>query len=209
MLGAENKSIKDSTLSGYFYHIRGTSDINSVYLQFVTKVNRLDISTQYIFVDSDATNSNSTNAFGLLVSSKVGKFTLSGAVSTVDKGTLNAAKFSDNGTKTPIYTATISGDGDIASATDTNSFKLSAGFSPIEKLSITGSYGYYDHGSQSSASPDNESTSAELTLKYTGFQNFTIFSAYVYSDHNGVGGWKGATASDSLNTFRLWVSYKF
>ena len=209
MLGAENKSIKDLALSGYYYHIRGASDINSVYLQVVTKINRINISTQYMFFDSDAANSNSTNAFGVLVSSKIGKFNLSGAVSTVDKGTLNAAKFSDNGIKTPLYTASICADGDIASATDTDAIKISAGFSPLEKFSITGVYGYYDHGSASSASPNNESTALELITKYTGFKDITIFAAYVYSDHNGVGAWKGCTAADDLNTLRIWMSYKF
>lgn len=209
MLGAENKSINNVALSGYYYFIKGASDINSIYLQAVTKVNRISLSTQYMFFDSDAANSNSTNAFGVLVSSKIGKFNLSGAVSTVDKGTLNAAKFSDNGIKTPLYTASICADGDIASATDTDAFKISAGFSPLEKLSITGTFGYYDHGSQSSASPNNESTAKELVVKYTGFKNMTIFAAYINSDHNGVGAWKGCTCTDALNSLRIWVSYKF
>jgi hypothetical protein len=120
-----------------------------------------------------------------------------------------AAKFSDNGIKTPLYTASISGDGDIAGATDTDSLKFSAGFSPVDKLTITGTYGYYDHGNDSSASPDNESTAKELVIKYTGFQNTTIFVAYVNSDHNGIGAWKGNTATDDLNSLRIWISYKF
>ncbi|MBN2419198.1 MAG: OprD family outer membrane porin, partial [Deltaproteobacteria bacterium] len=115
MLGAENKSIKDIALSGYYYHIKGASDINSVYVQLVTKLNNLNVSTQYMFFDSDASSSESTNALGVLVSTKLGRFDLSGAVSTVDDGTVNAAKFSDNGIKTPLYTASICADGDIAS----------------------------------------------------------------------------------------------
>ena len=209
MLGAENKSFKDLALSGYYYHIKGASDINSIYLQAVTEYKKINVSTQYMFFDSDAANSDSTNAVGVLVSTKIGNVDLSGAVSTVDKGTLNAAKFSDNGIKTPLYTASICADGDIASATDTDALKVSIGFSPMEKLSITGTFGYYDHGSHSSASPNNASTSAELVLKYTGFKNMTIFAAYVNSDHNGVGGWKGCTSEDSLNTLRIWASYKF
>lgn len=209
MLGVENKSFSDAAFSGYYYHIKGTSDINALYLQAVTKWKKINVSTQYMFFDSDAANSNSTNAFGVLVSTKLGRFNLSGAISTVDEGTLKAAKFSDSGVKTPLYTASICSDGDIASATDTDAIKISAGFSPIKKLTITGTYGYYDHGSQSSASPNNESTAAELVVKYTGFTNMTIFAAYVNSDHNGVGGWKGCTSEDSLNTLRIWVNYKF
>ena len=209
MLGVENKSIKDVALSGYYYHIKGPSDTNSLYLQVITKLKRINISTQYMLFDSDAANSKATNAYGFLASSKIGKFSLSGSVSTVDKGTLNAAKFSDNGIKTPLYTASICADGDIASATDTDSLKLSAGFSPVDKLSITGTFGYYDHGSHSSASPNNDSTSKELVIKYTGFKNTTIFAAYVNSDHNGIGAWKGCTCNDDLNTIRIWISFKF
>lgn len=209
MLGVENKSFEDLALSGYIYHVKAVADINALYLQTVTKFNNINIKAQYMFFDSDASSADSTNAFGVLASTKIGRVDLSAAVSTVDDGTLNAAKFSDNGIKTPLYTASICSDGDIASATDTDAFKISAGFSPIEKLTITGTYGYYDHGSQSSASPDNESTAAELVVKYTGFKNMTIFAAYVNSDHNGVGAWKGATPADALNSLRIWVNYKF
>ncbi len=211
MIGASNKSLPNTELNGYYYHIRDTYDydIDALYFDASVKVKAVDISAQYMYFNPDSGNTDETSAVGLKVSSKISKITLTGALSSVGKGTLNAARFSDSGIKTPLYTATICGDGDIAGATDTDSFKLSIGLSPVEKLTITGSYGYYDHGSATSARPDDESTSAELTLKYTGFENFTIFSAFIHSDHHGVGAWKGCTESDSLNTFRVWVSYKF
>lgn len=209
MLGAENKSIPGLKLSGYYYHINGVSDVDSFYLEAAGKIKAINVAGQYLYFDPDMPLSDETNAFGFLVSSKIGMFDLSGAFTSVGKGTMMAARFSDNGCKTPLYTQTISGDGDIAGATDTDSIKFTAGITPVEKLTLSLSYGYYDHGSASSASPDNESKSLELTAKYTGFENITLFAAIVNSDHNGVGGWKGATPSDDLNTFRIWASYKF
>ncbi len=209
MLGAENKTISGLTLSGYYYHIKSASDIDSFYLEASYKIKAINIAGQYLYFDPDMPLADETNAFGFLVSSKIGMFDLSGAFTSVGEGTMMAARFSDNGCKTPLFTQTISGDGDIAGATDTDSIKLTAGITPVEKLTISLSYGYYDHGSASSASPGNESKSTELTLKYTGWQNITLFAAYVNSDHNGVGGWKGATPSDGLNTVRVWASYKF
>jgi hypothetical protein len=209
MIGAENKTIPGLTLSGYYYHIKNTSDVDSFYFEATGKIKAINISGQYLYFNPDAPSADNTDAFGFLVSSKIGMFDLSGAFSSVGKGQMMAAKFSDSGIKTPLYTQTISGDGDIAGATDTDSYKLTAGITPVDKLTISLAYGYYDHGSASSASPGNESESTELTVKYAGFENITLFAALVNSDHNGVGGWKGATPSEDLNTVRVWASYKF
>jgi hypothetical protein len=209
MIGAENKTIPGVTLSGYYYHIKNTSDVDSFYFEAAGKIKAINLAAQYLYFDPDMALADETNAFGFLVSSKIGMFDLSGAFTSVGKGTMMAARFSDNSCKTPLFTQTISGDGDIAGATDTDSYKLTAGVTPVEKLTISLAYGYYDHGSTSSASPGNASKSKELTVKYAGWENITLFAAYVNSDHNGVGGWKGATASEDLNTVRVWASYKF
>jgi hypothetical protein len=209
MLGAENKSLPGLTLSGYYYHIKKTSDVDSLYFEAAGKIKAINLAAQYLYFNPDAPASDATGAIGFQVSSKIGMFDLSGAFTSVGKGTMMAAKFSDNGIKTPLYTQTISGDGDIAGATDTDSYKLTVGITPVEKLTISLAYGYYDHGSASSASPGNESESTELTVKYAGFENIALFAAYVNSDHNGVGGWKGASPSEDLNTVRVWASYKF
>jgi hypothetical protein len=209
MLGVINKSLPDTTLSGYYYHVDDVSDVNALYLDATTRWNLINLAGQYMLFDPDMFNAKKTNAFGFKVSSKVGMFDLSAAYSTVDDGTLNAARFTDNGCKTPLYTATMSGDADIAGATDTDSYKFSFGLTPTDSLIITASFGYYDHGGNSSAMPNDESTSKELTVKYTGFENVTIFGAYINSDHNGIGGWRGATIHDDLNSIRIWASYKF
>lgn len=209
MLGVINKSITDTVLSGYYYRVDDVSDVDAIYLEATTKVSSISLAGQYMLFNPDMINTKKTNAFGLKVSLKVGKFDLTAAYSMVDDGTLNAAKFSDSGIKTPLYTSTISGDGDIAGATDTDSYKFSLGLSPINSLNITANVGYYDHGANSSARPNDESVSKELAVKYTGFKNITLFGAYVNSDHNGIGAWKGVTINDALNSIRIWASYKF
>jgi hypothetical protein len=209
MLGVVNKSIPDTVLSGYYYHIDDVSNVDALYLEATTKLGSVNLAGQYMFFDPDMLGAKKTNAFGFKASSKLGIFDLSAAYTTVSNGTLNAAKFSDSGMKTPLYTSTISGDGDIAGATDTNSYKFSLGLTPINNLNVTASIGYYDHGNNSSARPNDESVSNELEVKYTGFKNITIFGAYVNSDHNGIGAFKGATINDNLNTIRIWASYKF
>ena len=209
MLGVTNKSIPNSVLSGYYYHIGDTSDIDALYIEATTKLGSVNLAGQYMFFDPDMIGAEKTNAFGFKISSKLGIFDLSAAYTTVSDGTLNAAKFSDSGMKTPLYTFTLSGDGDIAGATDTDSYKFSFGLTPINGLNISYSLGYYDHGNNSSARQDDESISNELEVKYTGFKNITIFAAYINANHNGIGAFKGATINDDLNTIRIWASYKF
>ncbi len=209
MLAVTNKSIPNAVLSGYYYHIGNTSDIDALYLDATTKFGSVNLAGQYMFFDPDMIGAEKTNAFGFKISSKLGIFDLSAAYTTVSDGTLNAAKFSDSGMKTPLYTSTISGDGDIAGSTDTDSYKFSLGLTPIDNLNVTASFGYYDHGNDSSARPNDESVSNELEAKYTGFKNITLFMAYVNTDHNGIGAFKGATINDNLNTIRIWASYKF
>ena len=208
-LGVVNKSLPNTLLSGYYYHIDDVSDIDAIYFEATAKLSSISLAGQYIFFDPDGINTEETNAFGFKISSKFGIFDLSAAFSSVDNGTLNAAKLSDNGIKTPLYTATLSGDGDIAGATDTDSYKFSIGLSPIDNFNLTATFAYYDHGSNSSARPNDESISDELVIRYTGFKNITLFGAYVYSDHNGIGAWKGATINEALNSIRIWASYKF
>jgi hypothetical protein len=209
MLGVTNKSIPDSVLSGYYYHIGDTSDIDALYLEVTTKLGSVNLAGQYMLFDPDMLGAKKTDAFGFKISSKVGIFNLSAAYGTVNAGTLNAAKFSDSGMKTPLYTSTLSGDGDIAGATDTDSYKFSFGLAPIDGLNVNFSFGYYDHGGNSSARQNDESISNELEVKYTGFKNITLYGAYINANHNGIGAFKGASINDDLNTIRIWASYKF
>jgi hypothetical protein len=212
LLGAANQSIPNSLLSAWFYHARNFrdgNDVNTVYLDAGTKVFMFGLNAQYMFFSSNSNDLKDTHAYGIKVSWTRKIFELSGAFTSVNKGSFNAAKFSDHGIKTPIYSATISGDGDIAGGIDTYSYKASAAVNVIKDLKLAANYGYYDHGAGFTPSPNTESTSIELVTTYSGISNVTIFAAYVLSDHNGVGAWAGATASDKLSTIRIWTQYSF
>ncbi|WP_456369753.1 OprD family outer membrane porin [Thermodesulfatator atlanticus] len=227
-IGLVNKTIPHVAISAYYYKadLNGEYDwqgkayvgyVDSFYAdikaKFVFPENSLNLSlaAQYLRVDPKESGYDATDAYGV----KLGlayqkKMGLLLAYASVDDGYFNAAKFSDNGIKTPLYTATISGDGDIAGRPDTDSYKISAFVKPIAGLTATLSYGHYDCDNKwdTAVSNDNVATSTELVMKYTGFKDFTIFAAYIHSDHHGVGAWSGAN-DDALNTFRVWVKYVF
>jgi len=212
MLGAINKSLPNSSISAWFYNAKKNfygKDTRAVYLEAGTKISMIGVAAQYMLFSSDADVAENTTAFGTKVSLQKGIFELTGAYTSVSDGSFNAAKFSDHGIKTPIYSFTISGDGDIAGGKDTDSYKISAVASLIDGLKVTANYGLYDHGSNFAPSPDSKSTSIELIATYTGFKDITLFATYVLSDHNGVGAWSGADADDKLSSIRIWTQYSF
>ena len=212
MLGVVNESLPDSTLSAYYYRVDDVDNTDAVYLEAKTKLDIFNLAGQYMFIDPDTTNTDKTNAFGLKAGAVFGIFGLSVAYTSVDDGTVYATKISDNGIKTPLYTATLSGDGDIAGAVDTDSYKIAASVKPLEGLKLIASYAYYDHGDciDLPANLQNqESKSAELIIKYTGIENVSMFLAYINSDHHLTGAWCGADSDDYLNTIRFWAKYEF
>ncbi len=114
--------------------------------------------------------------------------------------------------KTPLYTATITGDGDLAGAVDTDSLKISGAFKPMSDLKVILSYGFYDRGSDFTAitgTDDSDASSTELVFKYSGIKNVDLFLSYMYTDHNGIGAYRGADVDDELNTVRLKALYYF
>jgi hypothetical protein len=212
MLGVVNKSLPGSTLSAYYYNVDDVDNTDAVYLEANMKLNILNLAGQYIFINTDAASTNETNAFGAKVGATLGMFDLSVAYSSVDDGTIYAAKISDNGIKTPLYTATISGDGDIAGAVDTDSYKIDVSVKPLEGLKLIASYGYYDHGNDidlPASLRNQECDSAEFVIKYTGIKDVSMFLAYVNSDHSLTGAWSGSDKNDNLNSVRFWAKYEF
>ncbi len=223
MLGLINKSISNTVLSAYYYSVDQEDDITDTadnwkqandsrwyYFEAKTKLAVLGLAAQYLYIDPATHNTDETNAFGFKISSDFGMVDLSAAFCSVDSSDINATKISDHQIKTPLYTATITGDGDIAGAVDTDSCKLSVGFKPIDSLKLTASYGYYDHGRDAPGTlADEVSRSAECVAKYTGIENVTLFAAYFHTDHNGQGVYKGFREHEGLDTVRLWAKYAF
>ena len=223
MLGLINKSIPNTVLSAYYYYVDQEDDVTDTadnwkqandsrwyYFEAKTKLAALGLATQYLYIDPSTHNTDETNAFGFKIFSGFGMVDLSAAFCSVDASDINATKISDHQIKTPLYTATITGDGDIAGAVDTDSYKLSVGVKPIDSLKLIASYGYYDHGRDAPGTlADEVSRSAEFVAKYTGIENVTIFAAYFHTDHNGQGAYKGYRVHEGLDTVRLWASMPF
>ncbi len=228
-IGLTNKSIPKTTLVAYYYKadLNGKDYywqdknyigyVDSFYTEAQTKFSlpkedlNFLLAGQYFFINPQKRGFDTTNAYGIKLGMNYHqKIGFSFAYSSVDNGYFNTAKLSDNGIKTPLYTFTISGDGDIAGRPNTDSFKLSFFIKPFSGLTTTFDYGHYncDNKWDTAVSNDKVATTTELITKYTGFKDFVIFAALIRSDHHGIGAWKGAN-DDVLNALRIWIKYSF
>lgn len=207
MVAAIYSGIKDTPIKFFAYDVVDVAQ--AIYTDVSTKIADFTIAGQYLAMLPDADAADDTHAFGLKASTKFSGIKLCGAVSMTSDGALPVANAADDMTKTPIFTSTITGDGDIASATDTIGYKLSAGMDVAKDLSTTLAWGYYDHGDKSSATPintENESMAVELVAKYKGLENLTLFGGYFYTDE-AIGAY--AANGDSVNNIRVWGRYSF
>ena len=218
MLGVINKSIPDTDLVAWFYHAddddmsASVSDDNTIatYLEAKTKIDIFNLGAQYIRIDPDKSVGDSTDAIAAMISVKLGILNASAAYSYVGDGALPVAKLSDHRIKTPIYTKTIAGDGDIAGRPDSESFRLSAAVSPLDHLNLTAGYAYYsmDQSKYYTDICDGDCSQAEFICKYTGIKDITLWAALWYSDHEGIGVYNGLN-DEALITFRCWARYIF
>lgn len=218
MIGAINKSIPDSELTAYFYEAdddditTAESDDNTLaaYVEAKTKFAMLNLAVQFMRIDPDSNGDEPTDAVGAKINAKLWVIDLTGAYVHVSDGARLAAKLSDHRIKTPLYTATIGGDGDIAGRPDSNSYKLSASITPLDQLTLTTAYAYYsmDSAKNYADTVDGDCSEADFECKYTGIKSITMWAALWYSDHEGIGVYNGLTNEDMI-TFRCWASFMF
>lgn len=220
MLGAVNQTLPNTTVTAYLYYLDEDTlnyatrepswDTLSAYLETVIRLKPFDLGFQYIHMDPDQSSFEETDAIAAKISAKIAGFSVSAAYSYVTDGRLPAAKISDHRIKTPIYTATIAGDGDVAGRPDTESARISAEISPFESVSFMAAYAYYsmDRTTYYTDICDGDCSQAEFVCKYTGISHVTLWGALWYSDHEGIGVYNGLN-NDELITFRVWASFKF
>jgi len=241
MLAATNKSIPDTTIAAHFY--RADDDYNTnyiptqpitdsnnpsmdgdktlaLYLEAKTKIAAFNFGAQYIRIDPDVEDAagdraSETDAFAAKIATTLGMVDLEFAYSWVGDGYYEAAKLSDNRCKTPLYTRTISGDGDIAGRPKTKSAFLSAAIAPIDNLNVTARYGYYSFNGSNDYRKvderhisDGDGSSAELITKYTGIKDITLWGSLWYSNHEGCGVFNGLN-DENMITFRCWARFMF
>lgn len=198
--------IKDTPIRLFYYDV--TYIAQAMYADVSTKIGGIGLAGQYMsFTPAryvKAVNEDSTTAFGAKVTANVGGFGLMGAFSSVgEDGILAAANVGDAQTKTPLYTATIGGDADIAGAIDTTGMKLSVSHSlGVQGLSLAANYASYEHGEKSY---DETSTSTELVAKYKE-GSMSLFGALASYDHQA-GYFAGDDGADTF--LRLWARWTY
>jgi len=200
--------------NGWFYNVPSVA--NAYWVDATTDISGVKLTAQAggLAFDSDFTDADDTNAFALKGSysqSDMG-LTVDLAVSqtTGDKNTpLNVANVGTGGIKTKLATATISGDGDVAAATDTTGYKLGLKKRVGENGKAILSFAQYIHGTDSNVKNKefNDETATVLEAIYKQkFAGMNLLFAYLY-DQN-VNGWT-SKLDDEAHTIRVVARYNF
>ena len=208
-----------ATASGWFYNV--PSVINGYWVEANTKaVSNADITFQAggLMWDDDVSKADDTTAFGLKVAYTVIDGTTISVASATVGGENGSHSMSNLGTtngvsggKTKLVTATISGDGDVAGATKTDSYKVAL----KQKLGTYGtaivSVAQYIHDKDSNSTyADKTATVFEAVYKQK-IGGVDILGAYMY-DKN-VDGWtvkkSDEDESEDAHTLRLVLRYNF
>ncbi|SFV90957.1 hypothetical protein MNB_SV-4-511 [hydrothermal vent metagenome] len=195
MLTAQNKSVKDLTLTGTWYYgsdMAVTDDINILWADAKYAMNNYSIALQGGTVMSDAFN-NDTVAFGAKVGGSFGMVNASVAYSNVDDG--DTGVFNVGGVKTPLYTQMILNQGAISSDNDT--VVARADVKALNgKIALA-----YDYTTDNSDA-NNDYQELDLVYKTKVFaDSTTLFAGYIYQDADN---W-----DDAHNTLRVWGRYNF
>ncbi len=164
-------------------------------------------------IKTDTQPADDTTAYALRASYKVAPSTtlcVAASQTTGDQKSHNIANVG-TGVKTKLVTATISGDGDVAGATDTTAMKftLTQGLADYGTLGV--SYAQYQHGEDSSSSFADETASVIEAVYKHKVMGVDLLAAYIY-DKN-VNGWtvkkSTETESETASTIRVVARYNF
>ena len=202
--------IENTPIRLFYYDV--TYIAQAMYADVATKVAGVDLAAQYMsFTPAryvKAVNDESTTAFGIKASGKVAGFGLMGAYTSVSSdGILAAANVADGQTKTPLYSATIIGDADVAGRPGTKGMKVSVSHDlGVKGLNLALNYGSYDHD-EDVETTDSDSTSTELVAKYAANEHTKLFVALASYDH--IAGYAAGKADTAENFFRTWVRFNY
>ena len=136
---------------------------------------------------------------------------LAAAQTTGEKSSHQVSNVGTGGFKTKLATATITGDGDVAGATDTTSFKAKASYNLGENGSLIAQYGHYMHGEDSSVQTGNfarkadETASAAELIYKRDLLGMNVLVAYSYMDNI----MQLTNAEDKAQLFRVVARYNF
>jgi len=171
MLTAQNKSIKDLTLTGSYYYgqnYSGSNDLNIIWGDAQYNLANTIVALQGGKITSGGFTKD-TNVFGAKIETNIKGINTSVAFSSVNKGT--SGMFNMGGTTTSLYTNTILDEvsSDVRKTVVSANTDLLGG-------KVSGAYAYYDCSNSFN----------EVDLRYTSkiTDALTANIAYVYTDKN-------------------------
>lgn len=196
MLTAQNKSVKDLTLTGTYYSVpdyQVAGDANILWADAGYAMGDYKFGAQGGYVFGDAVEDVETKAFGAKAGIHKGNLKGCLSYSKVSDGALAVANLA--GDRTPLYTQMVENQNYISSDSDT-----------VVARGILTAYGA-DFGLAYGYTSDNSTTETdyqEVDLTYTRKlgKNTELYAAYVYSDLD-------QTGTDANNLVRIWGKYNF
>jgi hypothetical protein len=193
---------------GYFYHVPRIA--NALWADVNYNMGNVKLTGQvaHFMLDEDISKADDTTAFAGQVTYIPTEGTKIFLAAGANTGEADSHTISNLGTgaKTKLVTATITGDGDVAGASDTTAVKLKlvqkAGPGKLIAQAAT-----YIHGEDSSVGGkfvDETGTSAELIYK-AKVGGVNLATMFLYADK--IKGW--TNGDDASQTFRVIARYNF
>ena len=216
MLTAQNKSMKDVTVTGSYYSIiSGGAEgatytikdnagkdvvkpaiaphVDALWLDVkAANLGPVNLALQAGQLSPDGASFKDTTAYGVKVGGKAGSAKLSVAYTSVDDGTLSVQNVG-TGIKTPLYTQMVANQGHISSDADTVVLK---GVMPLGAGTLIAQYGL----TTDNKTDNSDFNELDVIYKFKALGT-NMLAAYVRADHEA--------ASDPANIIRVWTRYNF
>ena len=217
---------KNDIANGSFWFYNVPTAANALWIDGTAKIAGAKIVGQFAMImpdedglrnhlDAPTIETDDTTAFALQGTYKIQNTTVSLAASFTngdkDKVMLNVANFGTfkgnvGGIKTKLATATISGDGDEAGATDTTAYKLKVVQNMKEYGKVIAQFAQYVHGEDTNSKYNDETGTAFEFLYKQKLSGMNLLFAYIY-DKN-IQGWT-SELDEASQTLRVVARYKF
>jgi len=201
MLTAQNKSLKDVTVTGSYYSIISggatapaiAPHVDALWLDVkAANLGPVSVALQGGQLSPDGSAFKDTTVYGAKVTGKASNVDLSLAYSSVDDGTLSVQNVG-TGVKTPLYTQMVANQGAISSDADT--VVLGAAM-PLASGKLIAKY---DLTTDNSAA-GNDYNELDVIYKFKALGT-NMLAAYVRQDSDAL--------ADPVNIIRVWTRYNF
>ena len=217
---------KNDIANGNFWFYNVPTVANALWIDGKAKVAGAKLLAQFAMIMPDedglrnhlaspTIETDDTTAFALQGTYKIQNTTVSLAGSFTngdkDKVMLNVANFGTfkgvGGVKTKLATATISGDGDEAGATDTTAYKLKVVQDMKSYGKIIAQFAQYIHGEDSNKAYNRDETGTVFEFLYKQkLSGMNLLFAYIYDEN--INFWT-SELDESAQTLRVVARYKF